>query len=515
MRITTAAQAAQRDANAVGAGIDSWSLMLAAGNAAAAFVLDLVRPFEFRVVSVIAGPGNNGGDAYVVAAALLNAGETVVLAASGEPCTDDAKRAKARYEQARVIHGPAPDVMATSETYQFFCVDGLLGTGQHGALRASERQYAEGISASQLHGTVVIALDVPTGLNATTGEIAEGAVRADHTLAFGTLKRAHVLQRAQCGSITVLDIGLGEHADLDDGAWILADVTMLAPRVPHLAWNVHKGTRGKLSLFGGASGMAGAIALASNAALRSGVGMLHGHVQAESLTALQIAAPQALAHDWHDSSPHDAVAIGPGLGRSVESRQVLDEVLSRVMPDIALLLDADALTLIGTDTNRLRALSILRWVVCTPHVGELARLLGVEVADSLEGRIVQAAGFAKQSGTTVLLKGAPTVIVGSHGETPLIVARGNAALATGGSGDMLTGIIGTLLAQGAKPLDAAAVGAWVHGRAAEIAVQRAGSIRGVTLTDVLHAMPAAWADLAGPRASSNVVGELPAMPSSH
>lgn len=512
MRITTAAQAAQRDANAIAAGTESWALMYAAGNAAAAFVLNLVRPFEFRVISVIAGPGNNGGDAYVVAAELLKAGETVVLGSSGDPRTDDAKRAKALYEQTRVIHDAAPDMMATTETYQFFCVDGLLGTGQQGALRVPERELAERISAAQDHGMVVIALDVPTGLNATTGEIAEGAVRAHHTLAFGTMKRAHVLQREQCGAVTVLDIGLEHHADLDDGAWVAGDEQLLSARVPRIAWNAYKGTRGKLALVGGCSGMAGAVVLAANAALHSGVGMLHVHVHPDSQFALQTAVPQALAHNWRDGSEYTALAIGPGLGRNAESVQVLDDALHRLSPDAAVLLDADALTIIGTDTNRLRALSFHRWVLCTPHVGELARLLGTDVADTMEGRVAQATQLAKQSGATILLKGTPTVIVSPNGDAPVVVARGNAALATGGSGDMLTGIVGTLLAQGANATDAAAIGAWVHGRAAEIAVERAGNVRGVTLQEVMNAMSAAWADLVAEKARGPVVGQLPAVP---
>lgn len=486
--------------------------MHAAGKTAAAFILELVNPFEFRGISVLAGPGNNGGDAYVVAAELLNAGEMVMLASSGEPRTDDSRRARALYERARATHGPAPDVIATDEAYQFFCVDGLLGTGQQGALRTAEREYADRLNSARQHGAIVIALDVPTGVNATTGECADGAIRAHHTLAFGTMKRAHVIEREHCGAITVLDIGLEQHAELNDGAWIAGDERMLSARVPQIAWNAYKGTRGRLALVGGTSGMAGAIVLSANAALRSGVGLLHAHVHPESSLALQMAVPQALAHDWHESPNCSALAIGPGLGRSGESRQVLDDVLQRVPPDVALLLDADALTLIGNDINRLRALSIHRSVLCTPHVGELARLIGADVADSLDARVAQTASLAQQSGATILLKGTPTVIVGPRDDAPIVVARGNAALATGGSGDMLTGIVGTLLAQGANAMNAAAIGAWIHGRAAEIAVERAGSIRGVTLDDVLAAMPTAWAHLSAPCEPGAVLGRLPVLP---
>lgn len=545
MRITTAPQAAQRDANAIAAGTDSWELMYAAGKTAAHCIITSTEPPPDSI-TVFAGTGNNGGDAYVVAAILRRHGFNVLLIEAGEPRTADAKRARTLYEEAlaepllRTAHGRGREERSSEVDWSLasvlgptvrhvgrvrpvaaddtaptqpppLVIDGLLGTGQRGALRDPEAKYAAIINDLASRGAVVIALDLPTGVNATTGEIAEDAVRADHTIAFGTMKRAHVLQREQCGAVTVVNIGLEQHAEMDDGAWIAGDETLLAPRVPLIAWNAYKGTRGKLALVGGNAGMAGAIVLAANAALRSGIGMLHAHVHPDSAIALQASVPQALAHDWHHNSEYTALAIGPGLGRTPESLKVLGDALHRVSPDVAVLLDADALTLIGTDTNRLRALSFHRWVLCTPHVGELARLLGADVAETLEDRVAQASELAKKSGATILLKGSPTVIVGPRGETPVVVARGNAALATGGSGDLLTGIVGTLLAQGANAMDAAAIGAWVHGRAAEVAVERAGGVRGVTLEHVLDAMAAAWGDLAAPREDGAVIGGLPSV----
>ena len=542
MRIATAAQAAQRDTNAIAAGIDSWALMYAAGKAVADCLLTSNhRPGHS--ISIFAGAGNNGGDAYVVAAMLRRMGCDVLLLEAGEPRTPDAKRARALYQEALaqplLRTGPAayPDsrgddvdgrlsgvlgaspgaftpLSGTGSNQDAplstpIVVDGLLGTGQHGALRDPERRYAALINDLAQRGAFVIALDVPTGVNATTGEVAEGAVRAHHTLAFGTMKRAHVLQREQCGAVTVLDIGLAQHADADDGAWIAGDEQRLRTRVPPIVWNAYKGTRGSLALVGGSSGMAGAIVLASHAALHAGIGMLHAHVHPDSRLALQTAVPQAVVHDWHSRADIRALAIGPGLGRSTESKQVLDETLLRVAPNTAVLLDADALTLIANDTTRLHALSRHRSVVCTGHGGEVARLLGTDVAKSLDGRVAQTIQLAQQSGATILLKGSPTVVIGPHDNTPVVVARGNAALATGGSGDLLTGIIGALLAQGANTMDAAAIGAWVHGRAAELAVERAASIRGVTLFHVLAAMPAAWADLLTPREAGPVLGALP------
>lgn len=550
MQITTAAQSAQRDTDAIASGIDSFTLMHAAGQAAAQFVAELATQVEAAVISVLAGTGNNGGDAYIVAAELLHNDFAVVLYATGEPRTDDAKRARDLYQTARDAAGPSVDVTAIGEDVRFVLVDGLLGTGQKGELRDAEREVADRIARFRAFGGVVVALDIPTGVNATTGEIAEGAVQADYTLAFGTMKRAHVMQRGQCGQIIVLDIGLGEFAETDDGAWELGDAYDLASLVPEIAWNAHKGTRGRLAIVGGNEGMAGAVILASQAALHSGAGLVHAHVHEASALALQISVPQAITHSWSAGSMGSeslksgtagtgslqgsmeseslkngttasdsirnahAIAIGPGFGRSNESSQRLNDLIG-ALPNVPLVLDADALTLLGANRDQMRALCELRDVVCTPHVAEFARLLGKPASETLEGRIAQAHELADDIGATILLKGTPNIVVTANDETATVIARGTAVLATGGSGDMLSGIIGTLLAQGANGADAAAIGAYVHGRAAEIATEDAGSIRGVTLQEVMTALTAAWRELATSIAPSNespvVLTQLPAL----
>lgn len=510
MRITTAAQAAERDASAIASGIDSWSLMLEAGSAAAEYILNFSSRYEHRAFSIFAGPGNNGGDAYVVAAILLDAGECVQMYEVGKPKSNDAQRALTKYEIALDLVDDEEYWHELDVPYHRIIVDGLLGTGQSGPLRPALREVTDRINNVKVPHTV-IALDVPTGVNATTGEIVDGAIKADITLSFGTMKRAHVLQRAHCGAVAVLDIGLGEHADADDGAWMLADKTMLHSRVPQIAWNAHKGTRGRVGIFGGGPGMAGAATLAAGAALHSGAGLVHGFVHPDSILPLQIASPQAIAHPWNER-PEDmhAFLLGPGLGRTKVSEQAFEDILG-VLPDCPLVLDADALWMFGADLNRLFALSVNRKIVCTPHVGEFARLIGEPVGATLEERIDQAREFVRATGTTLLLKGTPTIIVAPDSNTPLVVARGNAALATGGSGDMLSGIIGTLLAQGAAPSHAAAIGAWVHGRAAEIAVRNAGGIRGVTLQAVTRCMAAAWRSLSAGSSSWPVLSSLPSV----
>lgn len=521
MQITTSAQAAQRDADAIASGIDSWALMYSAGSAAAQVIASIATSVEAALVWVVAGTGNNGGDAYVVAAELLANDFTVVLAEIDEPRSDDAKRARELYREARKNSGSPPDTTANEESARFVVVDGLLGTGQTGALREPEQQYAAHINRFRADRNVVVALDIPTGVNATTGEIVDGAVRADYTLAFGTMKRGHVLQREQCGEIMVLDIGLGEFADKDDAAWTLADATELALDLPDILWNSHKGTRGRVAIIGGSQGMAGAVILSAQAALYSGAGMVHAHAHEQSVLALQITVPQAITHAWSDVSAREtlgnmhAIAIGPGLGRSDESLQLLRELLND-LPAIPVVLDADALTLLANNPRELRALCANRHVVCTPHIGEFARLLGKPAADSLAERVVQAHELADTVGATILLKGTPTIVVAPNDDATTVVARGTPALATGGSGDMLTGMIATLLAQGADGHDAAVIAAYVHGRAAEIATAAAGTIRGVTLHEVMQSLAQAWSELTAVSrtASSNhalLLAQLPAV----
>ncbi len=485
--------------------------MLAAGTRTAEVIL---RDGAHRLasgVAVFAGPGNNGGDAYVVAAQLARAGVRVRVLATEPPRTDDARRALAiarQFDHAATGRGLTFDAPSGREQ---LVVDGLLGTGHRGALRDGIADGAALIAAARARGAMVVALDVPTGLDATTGDVAAGGVSAHITTTYGTIKRGLLVARPVAGRIVLVDIGLGPHATISDGAWHLGDAASVAERVPALAWNAHKGVRGYLALVGGATGMAGAIVLASRAALASGVGLAHAWVQGQGVFALQQSVPQAIAHAWSaardtNTQGAHALAIGPGLGRSADSMELLRTALD-AHPGVPVVLDADALWLVAQDggdvADRLR-----RWcgagraVVCTPHPGEFARLTGVGMPTDWSARADALADFAASAGATVLLKGTPTLIASPTADgTPAritAVPRGTAVLATGGSGDMLTGIIGTLLAQGVAAADAAFLGATVHGHAAERATAAARGTRGVTLDDVLHAMPRAWHDVASP-----------------
>jgi len=536
LRVTTAEQAAARDHSAIAHGVPSFSLMLDAGTATAAVILRDYHDRLSRGVVVYAGVGNNGGDAYVVAAQLARAGVRVRLVGAGAPRTADAQRAAEiaeRYVGGRITsetsqgdgsHGDGSHGEA-SDGDERLVVDGLLGTGHRGPLREPMTRLCAALAAHRARGAIMLALDVPSGLDATTGERAAGSVAAHVTVTYGTIKRGLLAARAQTGRLLLLDIGLGTHAGIDDEAWHLANARVLAHRLPAIAWDAHKGRRGHLALVGGATGMAGAIVLATRAALQSGIGLARGFVEGDGVSALQRAVPQAIAGPWtlpEEMPRADALAIGPGLGRSESSRHILRATLD-AWPLAPVLLDADALTLIATGTadaaRQLRTwCGATRAIVCTPHPGEFARLIGRDPGHDWQSRDEALRDFADRANATVLLKGTPTLIATPAPGAPYdrherarIVAmpRGAAVLATGGSGDLLTGIIGALLAQGLPAADAALIGATAHGLAAERVAAR--GVRGATLDDVLRALPMAWRDIAQPPAlPPAVLLELPA-----
>ena len=466
---------------------------------------------------MFAGPGNNGGDAWVVARALATTGVRVRVCEPAPAGTEDARaeRALALPLMDATLDGEA---LAAGDPYrgEGIIVDGLLGTGSSGAPRGPVGAAAKSLRAMRDRGATIVALDLPTGVDATTG-VVTAAARADLCITFGTLKRAHVLARAACGRIVVVDIGLGEYAALEDGAPMAVSGRWVAATVPEFAPDLHKGTRRKLAIVGGGTGMSGAAILAARAAWRSGIGMVKLVVAAETLHDVREAEPQSLTTTWPvvDADVEteigrwaDIVAIGPGLGGGTVARETVERIL-RVYPG-PVVLDADALNVFASDVNALARLLADRPAVLTPHPAEFARLTGVPVDDVLARRFDVALPLARHTRAVVLLKGQPTIVTAPSGER-LVSASGTPLLAVAGSGDLLTGMVGTLLGQMRDPLVAAACAAWVHGRAAWLAQRAAGGrSRGLTLDDALRQLPRAWPRHAGP-SRHPVLFELPAI----
>ncbi|HEX6964698.1 MAG TPA: NAD(P)H-hydrate dehydratase [Gemmatimonadaceae bacterium] len=502
--MTTARESATRDAAAIASGIPSRALMQRAGAAAAAEIARAYAPLLRGTVAIAAGPGNNGGDAWVVARALATAGVRVRVEAVGDPRTDDARAERTLAE---------PVVDAGGVDGARLIIDGLLGTGTRGAPRGAIAECIARINAARDAGATVVALDVPSGLDADTGAAAH-AVIADSTATFGTLKRGLLVARAAAGRIVVLDIGLDARSD--DDAPALVDERRVYRTLPPIAANAHKGTRRRLVIVGGALGMAGAPMLAARAAMRSGIGMVRVLVAPPNLAAVQQRVPYALAGTWPERDDDvrasildwaDAVVIGPGLGRTDASRALVERILRAWRGPV--LLDADALNVFAGSAAMLGSLLAGRAALITPHVAELGRLAGVATANVESRRFEIGAELARTINAAVLLKGVPTVISGVNGER-LVSATGSPVLAAAGSGDLLSGIAGTLLAQLDDAVAAGACAAWAHGRAAELASIGHASIRGIALKRVERALSDVWPG-GEPSPDYPVLAELPAI----
>ena len=505
VRVVSGEGAAARDSAAIGAGISSRRLMQQAGTAAAEVMMRRLGDALGGGVLIMTGPGNNGGDGWVVAGALAERGIPVRVHEIVESRTGDAFEMRA---------AAAPRVtLGAGDGSEVVVVDALLGTGARGAPTRALADAVRVIQARRSRGAIVVALDIPTGVDATTGATTL-AVTADLTISFGTLKRGHLLARGECGAIVVVDIGLGDHATGTDGAPALVDEAWVAGVIPPIEPDSHKGKRRRVLVVGGARGMAGAVVLATRAASRSGIGMVRALVEEASLVPVQVSAVEATAASWPlvgaDLSGLlegcHAVLVGPGLGRTPDARRLLETVLEVWQGPTVL--DADAITLFESEIPWLSAALAGRQALLTPHVRELARLVGTSDDDVVANRFVVAQDAAHALGASILLKGVPTVITAPTGES-MVSATGTPALATAGSGDVLAGIAVTLLAQTGDSLKSGAAAAWIHGRAAEMA--NAGrSVRGVTIHDVLDALSQAWR-LSTSSPSAPILSELPAI----
>ena len=482
-------------------------LMENAGRAVAQLALDRFAMMVQQGVLVACGPGNNGGDGWVAARALRAMGIAVwatELTPPGDGIANDARAAALR-DGVRLVpaDGPWPGVG--------LLIDALLGTGASGAPRGEMMLLLHRLA--DLHKPIV-AVDGPTGLDLLTG-VQHGPLHASLTVTFGGARRGHLLARDDIGDLVVVDIGLPDA----DPAWpAVIDTAWAAERVTPLRADSHKGTRGRVVIVGGTPAMVGAARLAARAAFGTGAGLVHVVAPEESLVTLRLAEPdvQTAAQSFSGAidasvaeliSRADAVAVGPGLGRDAGRAEFVVAVLHLARTAVV---DADALTVLRSQRDALRQLATSRPIVCTPHIGEF-RTLFPECAVDLETAPWDAAlHAARLSGATVLLKGVPTIVASPDGSA-LTVAAGNPGLATGGSGDVLTGIIAALLAQQVGLPDAAAAGAQAHGEAADYAARRT-TARAMRPMDVVTGLQDVWRGWGrpGPLRRAPILLDLPA-----
>jgi hydroxyethylthiazole kinase-like uncharacterized protein yjeF len=485
--VLSPAQCREWDHAAEASGISLATLMESAGRAAAAVITQRFRDRLSDGVLIAAGPGNNGGDGWVLARALHQAGiRTWVTSTPGEG--SELQRQMVQLATAAGVRtvqadGPWPNAG--------LAVDALLGTGARGAPRLPIASLAERLADLR---TPIVAIDGPTGLDLETG-VTFLPTRADLSITFGGVRRGHLLARDDVGTVIVVDIGHPR----PDPAWpVLVTDQTAALELPRLRARFHKGDRGRVVVIGGQSGMSGAIRMTARAAFGSGAGLVHAVAPVDTTSALINAEPdlQTLSHplalplstDLESLlAKADAVVIGPGLGRTTEGASFVLTVLGAAK---AAVVDADALFVLQGKVGVLAALAADRRIVLTPHHGEFRTLFPEHAQLQESDPWVSAEGAARQSGATVLLKGVPTVIA-RGGAGCITVAAGNPGLATGGSGDLLSGLIGGFLAADLEPEIAAALGAQCLGRAADFAARRT-SARSIRPMDVIAALPDLW-----------------------
>ena len=458
--------------------IPGFKLMKRAG---AAVFNAMTQRWDKQQVSVFCGAGNNAGDGYIIAGLAKTAGWPVDIYYLSDPnkLSGDASLA---YQFARERNVPVHAFDPGQIFEQGIFVDALLGTGITGEVREN---YVQAITKINDSGNYVIAVDIPSGLSADTGMIAGVAIRADLTVTFIGLKQGLLTGDAvdHCGEIIfdALEIPDDVYPFVRPASHRL-DYERLISALPRRRRSAHKGSYGHVLVVGGDSGYGGAVMMAAEAAVRSGAGLVSVGTKAEHIAPLLSQVPAVMARNV--ANTHDlqtllevasVVVIGPGLGKSAWSEQMLQSALASGLP---LVIDADALNLLSRkniDKTREQA-----WIM-TPHPGEAARLLQQTVAEVQQDRFAAAIQLQKKYDASILLKGAGSITC-SASQGIGVSVYGNPGMASGGMGDVLSGIIGGLLAQQVQPEIALELGVCIHGKAADMASE-AGE-RGMTATDL-------------------------------
>lgn len=455
-------------------------LMRRAGQAC--FQALVARWPQAKTIAIFCGTGNNGGDGYVLARLLLIEGRRVRVhqlggASAGERgLRGDALQAKEDYLAAGGVVSPDGERSVPADVV----VDALFGTGMNRPLDDEAQAWVNAVNAS---GAPVLSVDVPSGLSADTGAPCPSAVRADVTVTFIAHKRGMYTAwgRDCCGEIVFDDLGAdaGLFGQIKPAARLVG-LDDLIQRLPRRRDNVHKGDFGHVLVVGGGPGMAGAARLAGEAALRVGAGKVSVAAAADNVAAIVSGCPALMAHGVASAGgvfdalleDADVIAIGPGLGRGDWGRALLAKVLETRLPKVV---DADALNLLSIEPA-----SCDEWVL-TPHPGEAGRLLGLTAAAVGADRFAAAEEITARFGGVCLLKGGGTLVHSREGV--LVCAGGNPGMASAGMGDVLSGVVAALIAQGLSSHAAAALGACVHAEAGDRAA--AGAPRGLIASDLM------------------------------
>ncbi|HKH12399.1 MAG TPA: NAD(P)H-hydrate dehydratase [Rubrobacter sp.] len=500
MKLYTAEEMGHADAEAQELGIPGGVLMERAGAAMTRTALERYSPGRALVVC---GGGNNGGDGFVIARELHRSGvDVAVLATKSEYEGDPATNLEAlRNLDVRLIDTEDLDVELGSAN---LIVDALLGTGFSGEVREKEAGIIEKMNPAR---TPVLAVDVPSGVDGSTGEVQGAAVFADLTVCAHAAKVGCVISpgREHAGKVVAVDIGIPPESNVAPSL-VWTDAASLWGKMPRTAEPAHKYSAGALLVVAGSRGTTGAPVMVVHGAQRTGCGIVFLATSEGAAPAVDLALTEALVYGVAEDAEGymssgaleeilehagraSALVMGPGTGTGDEGRRLVEGILREI--EVPVLLDADAITnLAGTDVLATRD----NPTVITPHAGELGRMLGSGAKEVSARRLDSARDAAAQHRCCVLLKGSDTLVI--EGERVAVNSTGDVALATAGTGDVLTGVIGALLSRGMDTYEAARAGAWAHGRAAELWVEETGwPAESFVATDLLGYLPLAVGEL--------------------
>ncbi len=500
MRVLTGAQMYKVEQAQVNEGITFTRLMENAGAACArAIVKYLAQCEDKKNVCVVCGKGKNGGDGFVVARKLAQAGyNTSVILAYGTPTAEDAITMREKMHDIKLVDeylwdgNMSKKILGKADVI----VDAVFGIGY----RYCEDAYTQSIftAINEAHGTVV-SIDIPSGCESDSGELSPYCVEADVTVAISSLKPVHVLKPCSsvCGETVVVDIGISESAfDAVDTLYLetlsLKEARELFPKRDIMG---NKGTFGHVLSVCGSKNMQGAAVLAATGAIRCGAGLVTAAFpeSAYSAIASKLTEPLMLPLPSNEEGTFSsaaiptivgrtdkasAVLVGCGLGLNFETKELVNALVFNC--EKPLIIDADGINAIACNIDILKEAKAP--VLLTPHPGEMARLTGKTVAEIEKDRVKTAVDFANEYNVTVLLKGASTVIATPHSNRVYVNTTGNPGMAKGGSGDLLSGMIASFVAQGLNVFDAAVLGAYIHGAAGDRAAHRL-SMAGMTPSD--------------------------------
>jgi ADP-dependent NAD(P)H-hydrate dehydratase / NAD(P)H-hydrate epimerase len=515
MLLVTARQMQEMDRQTIESfGIPGLVLMENAGRGSFDFLIEQFKDIKKQKIAIFAGRGNNGGDGFVIARYLMEQGIAVTcfLLSSKDKVQGDAKsnmnlaiKLCDKFKTSEIIEIPDAGTFKQYKTrimHHDLFIDAILGTGLNSNVRGFFKDIIELINSIK---HPVFSVDIPSGLNSDTGQPLGIAVKADATATFAFAKAGHILYPGNIytGSLKIIDIGIpGFIAREKNIKLSLIEKKQIAGLFTRREFSSHKGSYGHLLVVAGSTGKTGAAALCSNAAMRSGTGLVSLGLARSLNKIIEPMVIEPMTHPLPDKEQgylsencfdeiqvllqdKQALALGPGIGTAKETVKLVHELVEK--SEVPLILDADALNCIAQDIKILKTKKSP--AILTPHPGEMARLSNISTADVQNNRLETASGFARQYNCILVLKGAQTIISFPDGQNQ-ICPTGNPGMASGGMGDVLTGMIAGLCAQGFSPENSSLAGVFIHGMCADILAENIGEF-GFLATDMIRIIPKA------------------------